>query len=80
MSKRTTGRNIWTNIDGVVIAVSEDRPTPKTDAELEDGCYPAYNPRRVRGDRYEPYTGSSEWVQAANEAMANAANYNFRNH
>ena len=73
---RTTGRNIWIDIDGTIVAVSETRPTPRHEG---DGVYAAYNPRRVRGNRYEYYTGSSEWVEAANASMAEQAAYNGRN-
>lgn len=65
MSKYT---NKWLNYDTNEIIVSEIRP----DGEY---IYPLYAESRVniRKNTYIPYDGNSEWVKAANKAMAKAA-------
>jgi hypothetical protein len=60
--------NKWLNHDTNEIIVSETRP----DGEY---IYPLYAKTRVneRKQTYIPYDGNSEWVKAANRAMASAA-------
>ena len=70
MTKRNSGKNIWINWNN---------ETVKSGVCPGEGWFPSYNPRRVTGDSYEPYSGLSEWEQRANKAMAQQAQYNFSN-
>lgn len=76
MSKQRAGINKWINCFGQVV-VSEKRPRTVNLPPAEDFA-PFYSPSRVRGANYTPYAGSSEWVKAANQAMAEAAASNWQ--
>lgn len=69
------GKNVWGRCDyrGEVVEYCRNEDWPEG-----DGWFPHYNPRRVQGDTYEYYPGWTVWEQAANAAMAQAANDNFR--
>ena len=41
--------------------------------------YPWWATHRVRGYRYTPYRGGTDWVKRANQAMSEAAQHNFAN-
>lgn len=73
--KARAGKNVWGRCDNwgnvVEYAKTDERPEG-------EGWFPHYPESRVRGDTYEYYNGRSEWEIAANEAMASAANSNFR--
>ncbi len=73
--------NLWALVtmtgETIRTAVQPDEP------DNEDGTgwttwVPVYAQSRITGDSYLPYSGTSDWVQMANEAMASKANYNFR--
>lgn len=66
------GKNVWVSSDGERVRADE-RP----EGTDWNRWYPCYPESRVRGDRYVPYTGGSEWEQAANAAMRDAAQANF---
>lgn len=74
-------QNLWAlmTMDGATIdtVVQADRPANADETGYAEWV-PVYAEGRITGDRYQPYNGSSEWVQAANEAMASKANSNFR--
>lgn len=56
--------NTWINEETKEIIKSETRPEGEY-------VYPRYAPSRMlKGNRYVPYEGNSEWVKAANKAMA----------
>jgi len=57
--------NTWINTDtGEIIKNSPDRPAGEY-------IHPRYAPTRMLSrNRYIPYEGNSEWVKAANRAMA----------
>ncbi len=63
------GENVWINQEGTRVR-STTRPTGE--------WFPAWSARRIHGDRYEYYNGSSDWINAANASMKQAANDNFR--
>lgn len=71
------GKNAWVKWGGregttiMAYARSDERP----DGE---GWSPYYPAGRVTGDSYSYYEGRSEWEIAANAAMADEANANFR--
>lgn len=71
--KPRAGRNRWVNWDGEV-QISETRPRPSA----TQSWFPIYARDRIHGDSYTPYPGITEWEQAANAAMNDAANNNFR--
>lgn len=66
------GKNVWVSTDGERVKAGE-RP----EGTGWSRWYPCYPESRVRGDHYTPYQGGSEWEQAANSAMADAAQANF---
>lgn len=66
------GRNVWVSWHGKEVK-SETRPAETA----SDRWFPKFPASRVHGDSYRPYTGGSEWEQAANNEMAAAAQANF---
>lgn len=59
------GKNVWVNFyNDTDYVKSETRP---------EGYAPAYPKSRLTKRGYAEYTGSSEWEQAANKAMAKAS-------
>jgi len=58
--------NKWFNDDTQEIIKSATRP----DGEF---IFPMYAKTRISKNAYRPYAGNSEWVKAANRAMAQAA-------
>lgn len=66
------GINVWVNAVTGEKVKSETRP----EGEYWFAAYPEY---RVRGYKFTPYLGHSEWEKAANAAMKSAAQYNFQN-
>jgi hypothetical protein len=75
MATHRAGKNVWGRCDawGNVAEFTTSEEWPEG-----DGWFPHYPESRVKGDTYEYYNGRSTWEQAANEAMASAANSNFR--
>ncbi len=62
------GKNVWINDSG---------KTVKSDKRPAGDWFAHYPKSRVRGDKFTPYQGRSEWEQAANRAMAAEAQDNF---
>jgi hypothetical protein len=69
MATLKAGKNVWTDGNGNFTT---------TDTHPGAGWYPHYNERRVTGDSYLPYQGSSDWVVLANRFMRQAAQSNFQ--
>lgn len=75
--------NLWALVTNderakvLATAVQPDEPE-NSDETGWTNWVPVYAQGRVTGDRYQPYSGTSEWVEAANAAMASRANSNFR--
>ena len=66
------GINIWVNAETGKKVKSETRP-------VGEFWFAAYPQIRVKGDKYTPYHGTSEWIKFANAAMKDATRYNFQN-
>ena len=73
--------NRWALVDGngntIKTMVQADQPENEDETGWTSWV-PVYAKSRITGSSYLPYSGSSEWVHAANAAMADEANYNFR--
>ena len=80
-TKVRAGENVWVRYAdeyGTIAETCIQPDWPEVGEDEENDWYPLYAEPRVQGDTYTYYNGSSDWVKAANAAMASAANSNFR--
>lgn len=85
------GKNVWVRAEEMQHmmydpgyeasdVIRNDGPDPSYDDGKQMVWYhPLWATHRVRGYKYTPYRGDTDWVKQANQSMSEAAQYNFAN-